>query len=109
MKNIICFDNNRETFDRFTILNKDTGEMLGSSENPFHPLGFGQYVGNVAHNYWVAAYGYGWKEGCNKSLLNKKIKFAVDLFLNDCGHIGKIVDFYTLPIDVQKFVKNNLS
>ncbi len=40
------FDNNGETFDRYTAIYRDdeTGETWyrGMSENPFHPQGFGQ-------------------------------------------------------------------
>jgi hypothetical protein len=107
MKNIIVFDNGGETFDRYTIINKKDGEMIGSSDSPFHPQGFGQYCGNVADNYWRTAYGYGWRNGCNKALLNKRIKYAVNLFLSDCGNIGKIIDFNSLPDDVKQFAKQS--
>lgn len=49
-------DNGGETLDRYTIsfhtYNDVTDEsefsMFAASENPFHPLGFGQYVGDVS-------------------------------------------------------------
>lgn len=107
MKNIIVLDNNGETFDRFTIIEKSTGDMIGASERPFHPLGFGQFCGNVADNYWKVAYGYSWRNGCNKRLLNRRIKYAVDLFLSDCGNVGKVIDFNTLPEDVKQFAKQS--
>lgn len=107
MKNIIVLDNNGETFDRFTIIDKSTGDMIGASERPFHPLGFGQFCGNVADNYWKVAYGYSWRNGCNKRLLNRRIKYAVDLFLSDCGNVGKVIDFNTLPEDVKQFAKQS--
>lgn len=107
MKNIIVLDNNGETFDRFTIIDKSTGDMIGASERPFHPLGFGQFCGNVADNYWKVAYGYSWRNGCNKRLLNRRIKYAVDLFLSDCGNVGKVIDFDTLPEDVKQFAKQS--
>jgi len=103
MKNLIVLDNNGQTFDRYTIIDKKTGDMIGASERPFNPLGFGQFCGNVADNYWFTAYGYQWRKGCNTRLLNKRIKYAVDLFLSDCENVGKIIDFNTLPMDVQKF------
>jgi len=109
MKHLVCFDNNGETFDRYTILEKNTGEMIGASEKPFNPLGFGQYCGNVADNYWNVAYGSGWQRNIDKRLLNKRITFAVNHFLNDCSHIGRIVDFDTLPKDVQQFAKDSFS
>ncbi len=104
MKNLICFDNNGETFDRFTILNKKTGDMIGSSSNPFSPMGFGQHCGNVADNYWNVAYGYAWRKRCNEKAC---IKFAVNHFVADSTNIGKIVKFDTLPDDVQKFARQS--
>lgn len=101
----ICLDNDGKTFDRYTIIERATGEMIGSSDNPFNPLGFGQYCGNVADNYWRTAYGSQWRNGCNKRLLNSRIKYAVDLFLSDCGNVGKEVDFDTLPDDVKKYAE----
>ena len=102
---LIILDNGGATFDRYTIIDRLTGEMAGASDNPFHPLGFGQYCGNVADNYWQQAYGYSWRNGCNKRLLNKRIKYAIDLFLADCGNVGKVVEFSSLPEKVQQFAK----
>lgn len=92
MKNILILDNGGGTLDRYTIVNLKDGEMIGSSEIPFNPLGFGQYCGNVADNYWFHAYGSGWRRGINKRLLNTRIKYAIDLFKNDCAHIGKPIE-----------------
>lgn len=103
----ICLDNGGETFDRYTIIDRISGEMIGASDKPFHPLGFGQHCGNVADNYWFSAYGYGWRRGCNERLLRSRIKYAVNLFLADCGNLGKRVDFDKLPEDVQKFAKQS--
>lgn len=107
MKNIIVLDNGGETFDRYTIIDKVTGDMIGASDNPFHPQGFGQHFGNVADNYWFTAYGYTWRKGCDKGLLRRRIKYAVNLFLNDCGNVGKQIDFATLPAEVQQFAKQS--
>ena len=104
MKNLLILDNGGTTFDRYTIVHKPTGEMIGASENPSHPLGFGQFVGNVADNYWNVSYGYGWRRGLDEKLLNKRIKFAVDHFKNDCTHIGKPVKWSTLPMEVRNFI-----
>ena len=51
---ISIYDNCGSTFDRFTIIVETPinhhgeiyNEVFGASENPFHPLGFGQYVGD---------------------------------------------------------------
>jgi hypothetical protein len=99
---LVCLDNGGETFDRYTIRDKSTGDIIGASEHPFSPQGFGQYCGNVAHNYWVTAYGHGW-DRTDKTTVNKRVKFGVDHFLNDCARVGKIIPFDKLPPDVQKY------
>ena len=103
MKNLLILDNGGETYDRYTIVDKKTGDMIGANDTPFHPLGFGQYCGNVADNYWNVAYGYGWRNGCNNRLLNKRIKYGVNHFANDCSHVGNPITWEQLPADVQKF------
>jgi len=105
MKKLTIWDNNGETWDRFTIMENKTGEMMGASEFPFSPLGFGQYVGNVANNYWQTAYGAGWHRDISKRLLQSRISFAVKHFLNDSEHMGKRIKFSQLPKDVQQFAK----
>ncbi len=105
MNRIYIADNGGETLDRYTIINKTTGDILGASENPFHPMGFGQYCGNVAENYWNKKHGSGWQKGLSKRLLRSRIKFAVDHYLDDCSHIGKKVSISKLPQPVQVFIK----
>ena len=47
--NIRCYDNGGKTYDRFTVVYMDEPDnrpniyaSRGMSEDPFHPLGFGQ-------------------------------------------------------------------
>ena len=102
MKSIIL-DNNGETFDRYTIIDPATGDMWGASHNPFSPMGFGQYCGNIADNYWRVAYGYGWRNGLDKRLLNARIKFAINKYLAETK--DKPVKLEELPEPVQQYVK----
>ena len=46
MENYKIFESKMKVADRFTLINVD-GDVLGFDEMPFHPLGFGQYCGNV--------------------------------------------------------------
>lgn len=62
VENTRIYDNNGKTFDRYTIVLKDRS-MFGASENPFSPLGFGQYCGELPIHR-------------NYNFLGKKIKFA---------------------------------
>ena len=43
------YDNGGETVDRYTIVvDEDIENCIGMSDNPCHPQGFNQYVGDVA-------------------------------------------------------------
>jgi len=108
MKKLLILDNGGETWDRFTIVNLNDGEMIGASEQPFNPLGFGQHCGNVAHNYWVVAYGAGWCRVDDKTL-RKRIKYGVQHFQNDCSHVGKKITWEELPEQVQQFAKQSFT
>lgn len=85
---LVCkiWDNGGETFDRYTIGLKarrfDGGlywPYLGASENPFHPLGFGQ------HGEWAS-----WHDA------------------QGGPHLGKRVAFESLPEPVQRFILRNI-
>ncbi len=48
--NIRCYDNGGKTFDRYTVVYMNQPERerglyaaIGASEEPFHPMGFGQH------------------------------------------------------------------
>jgi hypothetical protein len=49
MKKIKCYDNGGDSYDRYTIVYLDDKQKdnmygcVGCSDNPFHPLGFGQH------------------------------------------------------------------
>lgn len=97
---IIVFDNGGETCDRYTILDKKTGDIWGASTNPFHPLGFGQYCGNVADNYWFHAYGAMWRKSPNVKRLEK---FAIDRFIRE--FTDPKVKIETLPDPVKRYIE----
>jgi hypothetical protein len=100
IKQIAVLDNKGETLDRYTIINKSTGDIIGSSDNPFSPLGFWQYCGNLVDNYMFHSFGYSWRKHCN---VNKTIKIEVQRYLSDCSEIGEQIKFKDLPKSVQKF------
>lgn len=81
------FDNGGRSLDRYTFINKD-GDIFGSSKDPFHPHGFGQFCGNVTDPSW----GYKNTEDYIKEAIENK-------------HLGEIINFKDLPEDVQKFIE----
>jgi len=84
-KYVRCYDNQGETFDRYTIVftgnykgRNGLCEYLGSSANPFSPQGFGQH-------------------GECRDIIDKP----------SYKRLGKKVKFEDLPVDVKKFVLDN--
>jgi len=88
-KEVFVFDNEGRSYDRFTIVTRSDGAIYGASCDPFSPLGFGQFCGQVSdpsYNTTVAQY----------------IKDAQD----EVSWLGKeITVFSELPEDVQKYVE----
>jgi hypothetical protein len=85
IKNIVVFDNEGETLDRYTIINKESGDMLTSSHHPSHPQGVGMF-------------------SCN---INKDMKTTVKQFIDTAredNRLGKKVKFDTVPEMVQNFI-----
>jgi hypothetical protein len=112
IKSIIVFDNGGKTFDRYTILNKKTGDINGSSNSPFHPQGFGQHCGNASDRLNIT-FGYNWRRGHTEKGIQKLIKSEVDNFINEAkGNsewLGKEVKVADLPEDVQKYCRQILN
>lgn len=115
MKKLIVFDNKGETFDRFTILDKSTGEMIGASERPFAPNGFGQHCGNVAWSYFANTIGAPYMHSMEKNdpkhykkiMRLKTAEIAKDW--KDHKTIGEVINFNSLPEDVKQFAKQSFN
>lgn len=114
MKHLAIFDNGGETFDRFTIINLQDGEMYGASLNPFHPQGFGQYCGSPAHDYFATTIGSPYMTTMSikdpnhyKRIIKRKTAEIVQEFEQE-GNIGNRVDFETLPHEVKQYCRQIL-
>jgi hypothetical protein len=101
MKKIKVFDNGGETFDRFTIVNLEDGEVYGASENPFHPQGFGQFCGNVVE--FIGDWRYRLSEFKNGRYTKRAVKSCFKTWVSDWK--DKEIDFNSLPADVQQYCK----
>jgi hypothetical protein len=104
MGTFTIFDNEGKTLDRFTIINSDTGDVFGSSENPDDPNGIWKFFGNCADQHTLLP-GAGWRQ---KLPGKKVIKTEVDKFITnakfDPGWIGKGVDFNGLPVNLRQYI-----
>lgn len=103
------FDNEGKTYDRYTIILSD-GEVYGANENPFHPLGFGQYSGNVCDRM-NTTYGYGWRKHFDeKKILKHELANYLNEARGDSSWLGKEVkDLTTLPEPVQQYIQQLIS
>ena|SRR6267142_5657541 len=104
MKTFVIFDNCGKTLDRFTIINKETGDIFGCSDNPDAPGGAGVLIGNCAAHR-IALYGAGWRQ---RLPCKNVIKEEVDNYINnarlDQDWLGKEVDCALLPMNVKHYV-----
>ena len=92
-RQIVVLDNNGETFDRYTIIDRKTSDVYGSSSNPFHPQGFGGYSHNICQSRGM------------KNDSERFNRICVNLYLKDSKNIGiRVKDLDTLPTDVQKYI-----
>ena len=103
----IVFDNGGKTYDRYTIIMPD-GEIYSASEQPFHPCGFGQNCGNIAHSYFSTTFGSSWYNHWSSKqvakMMRNKTKEQIEIAKQDSTWLGKEVAIKTLPIDVQKYI-----
>jgi len=105
---IIVYDNEGDSFDRYTIIDTKNGDMYGASDQPFAPQGFGQYCGNLVDSYMTQTYGACYAKRTPtqvKSIMQEQINIAD----GDVKWLGKrIKDNNDLPEGVQKYIKQIL-
>jgi hypothetical protein len=104
MNRYVIFDNGGITFDRFTIINSETGDIFGASENPAGLKGTNKWIGNCAAHRTVLS-GSGWRQ----RLPSKKvIKSETENYINnarlDPDWIGREIDLKTLPEKLREFI-----
>ena|SRR5581483_2921786 len=79
MEHYIIFDNGGKTPDRYTLIDKRTGDVYGISENPYASSGIGTHVGNCAAHH-IVLYGAGWRQ---KMPSRKIIQAEIDNYVNN--------------------------
>ena len=106
MNTFIIFDNGGKTPDRFTIINRETGDVFGASENPAAPNGVGKYCGNCI-DHLIILYGAGWRQ---KLPPKKVIRASADNYINnarlDPDLIGREIALNNLPENVRQFISH---
>ena len=103
-KIVAIFDNNGETFDRYTVIDSD-GNMFGYSENA---LGVDQYCGNLVDNYMFHSFGYSWRKYCDVNKCTRSVlKEQISVF-NSEGNIGVQLQKYKWPKAIVNAYNNRI-
>lgn len=106
MNTFIIFDNGGKTTDRFTIINRETGDVFGASENPVAPNGVGEYCGNCI-DHLIILHGAGWRQ---KLPPKKVIRASADNYINNAklepDWIGREIALNSLPENVRQFISH---
>ncbi|HEX4851952.1 MAG TPA: hypothetical protein VFV08_14150 [Puia sp.] len=102
METFIVFDNSGKTEDRYTVVNKESGDVYGLSANPFAPDGCCYFVGNCAQSH-ILLYGTGWRERLpSKKVLKGIIDSIIIESKLDPDWIGAMMEFDKLPEVIKK-------
>jgi hypothetical protein len=104
MKKYIAFDNGGKTPDRFTIINKETADVFGLSEDPGSSNGISRLCGNCAEHLIIMG-GTGWRQ---RMPAKKLIQAEVENYINnaklDPDWLGREIDFMKLPEAVRSVI-----
>ena len=100
---------NPETYDCYTGVITKTGEVYSFNSNPFHPLGFGQYSGEVTNRLNIT-YGYSWRNHFDEAkMIKQELRNYLHEARNNPSWLGKEVDLQSLSEEAQKYVKQILT
>jgi hypothetical protein len=104
MNKYVIFDNGGKTADRFTIINKTTGDVFGVSENPDDANGIAKCCGNCA-DHKIVLYGAGWRQ---KLPPKKVIQAEVEHYINNArlnaSWLGLEAELTSLPQSVRDYI-----
>jgi hypothetical protein len=90
--------------DRYTIVNRETGDVFACSENPDSSDGVGKFVGNCAAHR-IVLYGTGWRQRLpTKKILQAEIENYINNAKLDPDWIGVEADLSILPDAVRRWV-----
>jgi hypothetical protein len=104
MNMFIIFDNGGLTADRFTIVNRETGDVFGGGENPNALNWTARFIGNCA-DHRVVLRGAGWRQ---KLPTKKIIKEEIENYTNNARlnpeWIGRELDPAALSENIRRFI-----
>ena len=104
MNTFIIFDNGGITADRFTIINRETGDVFGATENPDTLNWIAKFIGNCTDHHAVLR-GAGWRQGLPaKKIIRTEIENYVNNAKLNPHWIGRELDFAALPENIRMYI-----
>ena len=98
-----------DTIDCYTGVVTKTGDVFGFNAQPFHPLGFGQFCGNVTDRM-NTTYGCGWRNHFDE---NKILKSELAHYLreakNNPNWLGVEIKPSNLSEQAQQYIQQILA
>ena len=103
-KTYIVFDNGGKSIDRYTVINTETADVFGVSENPGGPDGVGQHVGNCAEHR-IVLYGSGWRQRMpQKKIIQAEAENYINNARLDPEWLGQEIEFASLSANVRSYI-----
>jgi hypothetical protein len=104
MNMFVIFDKGPITADRFTIINRETGDVFEAAENPNALNWTAKFIGNCA-DHRIVLRGAGWRQGLpTKKLIKTEIENYVNNAKLDPDWIGTELDFAALPENIRRYI-----
>ncbi|HXB94910.1 MAG TPA: hypothetical protein VNU70_07120 [Puia sp.] len=104
MKTYIVFDNGGKTIDRYTVINTETADVYGISENPESPDGIGRHCGNCAAHR-IVLYGAAWRQRLPaKKIMQSEAENYINNARLDPDWLGPEIEFLSLPANVREYI-----
>ena len=105
MKKYIIFDNGGRTPDRYTIINKETGDVFSAGDGLHDVNGTGKFCGNCAEHR-IVMYGAGWRQ---RSPGKKMVQTETENYINNArlnpDWLGLEVGLMSLPENVRSYIE----
>jgi hypothetical protein len=106
MEKYIVFDNGGKTFDRYTIINTDSADVFGVSDQPGEPNGVCKLCGNCAEQR-IVLYGAEWRQRLPvKKILREEAESYVRNARLDPDWLGAEVGYHDLPDNVRNYFES---
>jgi hypothetical protein len=104
MNMFVIFDKGPIVTDRFTIINRETGDVFGAAENPNALNWTARFIGNCA-DHRVVLRGAGWRQGLpTKKIIKTEIENYVNNARLDPDWIGRELDISALPENIRRYI-----